>query len=71
MRQLNFNPLPQMLTQKQVCESLKVGRTWLWRAESSGLYPKGKRYGKRCVRYRADLHEQFVNGQWNEAANDE
>jgi predicted DNA-binding transcriptional regulator AlpA len=67
----NFKPLSQMLTQKQVCESIGVGRTWLWRAERSGLYPKGIRYSKRCVRYRADLHEQFINGKLEEAANDE
>lgn len=67
---MNFKPLPQMLTQKQVCESLSVGRTWLWRAEAEGRYPKGVRYSKRCVRYRADLHEQFVNGTFGEAAND-
>ncbi len=71
MAAFNFKPLPQMLTQKQVCESIGVGGTWLWRAENSGLYPKGIRYSKRCVRYRADLHEQFISGKSGEAANDE
>ncbi|MGZ9897039.1 helix-turn-helix transcriptional regulator [Shewanella gaetbuli] len=61
----------QLLTQKQVCDSLNVGRTWLWRAEKEGRYPRGKRYTQRCVRYSAALHEQFVNGDWNKAANDE
>ncbi|OBT08050.1 hypothetical protein A9267_10005 [Shewanella sp. UCD-FRSSP16_17] len=65
-----IKPLPQLLTQKQVCESLNVGRTWLWRAETEGRYPKGTRYSKRCVRYHADLHEQFINGTWGKAAND-
>ncbi|WP_285163950.1 helix-turn-helix transcriptional regulator [Shewanella goraebulensis] len=66
-----FNPLPQMLTQKQVCESLGVGRTWLWRAEKEGRYPKGERLSKRCVRYRADLHTQFISGTLGDAANDD
>jgi predicted DNA-binding transcriptional regulator AlpA len=61
----------RMLTQKEVCESLGVGRTWLWRAEVNGLYPRGIRYTKRCVRYSARLHEQFVRGQLQGAANDE
>lgn len=52
------------LTQKQVCNSLKIGRTWLFLAERDGRYPKGIRLTARCVRYRADLHEQFVRGEW-------
>ena len=69
MRGFNVKPLPRVYSQKEICESLNVGRTWLWRAEKEGRYPKGIRYSKRCVRYRADLHEQFMNGEW-EAAND-
>jgi len=64
----NLQPL---LTTKEVCQLLKVGRTWLYRAEKEGRYPKGIRYGKRCVRYPADLHEQFMRGEWQEAANDD
>ena len=60
-----------LLTQKEVCESIRVGRTWLHRAEKEGRYPKGIRLTRRCVRYRADLHEQFINGDWTEAANDD
>jgi predicted DNA-binding transcriptional regulator AlpA len=67
----SIKPLPQMYNSKEICASLDVGRTWLWRAERDGRYPKGIRFGKRCVRYRADQHELFINGQWNEAANDE
>jgi predicted DNA-binding transcriptional regulator AlpA len=59
-----INHLQQLLTQKQVCESLGVGRTWLYRAEIEGRYPKGNRLTPRCVRYRADLHELFVKGEW-------
>ena len=60
----------ELLTTKEVCASLKVGRTWLHRAEKEGRYPKGIRYGKRCLRYRADLHEKYIKGEWKEAAND-
>ncbi len=57
----------RLLTQKQICESLNVGRTWLHLAEKAGRYPKGIRLTKRCVRYRADLHEQFMLGEWEGA----
>ncbi|WP_226911453.1 helix-turn-helix transcriptional regulator [Gallaecimonas mangrovi] len=52
-----------MLTQKEVCESLGVSRTWLYNAEKQGIYPKGVRLTKRCVRFRADLHEAYLEGK--------
>ncbi len=59
-----FSSSQRFLNTKQVCESLGVGRTWLYIAEKKGRYPKGQRLTPRCVRYRADLHEQFVRGEW-------
>ncbi|HDS1213304.1 helix-turn-helix transcriptional regulator [Shewanella algae] len=56
----------KFLTVKQVCTSLGVSRTWLYLAERDGRYPSGIRLTSRCVRFRADLHEQFVNGQWQQ-----
>ncbi|MEZ9233604.1 helix-turn-helix transcriptional regulator [Vibrio amylolyticus] len=63
-----FSSSQRFLTTKQVCESLGVGRTWLYNAEKQGRYPKGIRLTPRCVRYRADLHEQFVRGEWQPKA---
>ncbi|WP_432463859.1 helix-turn-helix transcriptional regulator [Agarivorans sp. QJM3NY_33] len=53
-----------LLSIKQVCSSLGVSRTWLYLAEKQGRYPQGVRLTPRCVRFRADLHEQFVRGEW-------
>lgn len=63
-----FSSSQRYLTTKQVCELLGVGRTWLYNAEKQGRYPKGQRLTPRCVRYRADLHEQFVRGEWQPEA---
>ncbi|WP_169720197.1 AlpA family phage regulatory protein [Aliagarivorans taiwanensis] len=52
------------LTNEQVRKDLGVSRTWLYLAEKEGRYPKGIRLTARCVRYRADLHQQFINGEW-------
>ncbi|EGT3628041.1 AlpA family phage regulatory protein [Morganella morganii] len=60
------NTNQNLLTIRQVCQSLNVGRTWLYLAERDGRYPRGIRLTRRCVRFRADLHEQFVNGQWQQ-----
>ena len=54
----------RMLTVKEVCVSLRKGRTWLWKAERAGVYPPGERRNSRCVRYREDLHNQFKRGEW-------
>ncbi|WP_412502995.1 helix-turn-helix transcriptional regulator [Shewanella chilikensis] len=56
----------KFLTVKEICSSLGVSRTWLYLAERDGRYPSGIRLTPRCVRFRADLHEQFVNGQWQQ-----
>ncbi|QDZ89472.1 AlpA family phage regulatory protein [Shewanella decolorationis] len=56
----------KFLTVKEICSSLGVSRTWLYLAERDGRYPAGIRLTPRCVRFRADLHEQFVNGQWQQ-----
>ena len=53
-----------LLSIKQVCSSLGVSRTWLYLAEKQGRYPQGVRLTSRCVRYRADLHEQFIRDEW-------
>lgn len=56
----------RLLSVKQVCTSLGVSRTWLYLAERDGRYPAGIRLTSRCVRFRADLHELFVNGEWQQ-----
>lgn len=58
-----------LLTVQQVCDSLSVSRTWLYLAERDRRYPAGVRLTPRCVRFRADLHEQFVRGEWEGKAN--
>lgn len=55
----------RLLTVKQVCSSLNVSRTWLFLARRDGLYPQGVHLTSRCLRFRCDLHEQFVRGEWN------
>jgi predicted DNA-binding transcriptional regulator AlpA len=59
--------IQNLLSVKQVCSSLGVSRTWLFLREREGRYPQGLRLTPRCVRYRADLHEQFVRGEWEGA----
>lgn len=56
----------RLLSVKQVCTSLGVSRTWLYLAERDVRYPAGIRLTPRCVRFRADLHELFVNGEWQQ-----
>lgn len=63
-----MNQLQSLLTTKQVYESLGVSRTWLYLAERDGRYPSGIRLTSRCVRYRTDLHEQYIKGEWQAEA---
>lgn len=54
----------KLLTSKDVLADLQVGRVWLWKAEKEGRYPQGIRLTPRCVRFRADLHQAYLNGEW-------
>jgi predicted DNA-binding transcriptional regulator AlpA len=56
--------IQNLLSVKQVCFSLGVSRTWLYLSDRDGRYPRGVRLTPRCVRFRADLHELFVRGEW-------
>ena len=53
MNQLNEQPV-DLLTAKQVCKTLSMSKTSLWRLVKSGRFPKPLKFGPRATRWRLD-----------------
>ena len=60
---------PRALTIAQVCEALNIPRESFWRLRRGGQLPMLEelkpRIG-RIVRYRADLIDRYLAGQWGQ-----
>ena len=57
---------PKLLRAKQAAEYLSISKSQFYEWVAMGVLPKGKSLGKRCVVWRVDALDQFVDETIND-----
>ncbi len=53
----------ELLTAKEVCGLLKMGRTTLWRWVNAGVFPAPRSVGPKCIRWTRAEVEAWIDGR--------